>query len=296
MLAKDKEQGLESSLNTFLYNYQYEVVNPRLEDFSKSYYKSPWSMFKRHFKNDLFDLLISINNLASWICKLITKKEGFSKVSKSEKELLEKFTHEIFCVDLLQDKLEVFLQNYFLEDIQDNEKKQEKLKKCSQNWKDEIAQKALQITSIKRLSTKASSFLLDLGITTGLVGEVSRGFGAIAGSYIASEIYMSQQNIFYYYWYSFTGKPDWVELSGAIGGAVIGIIIFVPLVGTFVEYIMQPFNDTAKQVRKAYPELITRLINGDDKDKKSGLMEVSVKYLDGCTNVLDGIRGVVRAL
>ncbi|MDF1881547.1 hypothetical protein JHD50_09575 [Sulfurimonas sp. MAG313] len=296
MQDKEAKQGLESALNTFLYNYLYEVVNPRLEDFSKSYYKSPWSMFKRHFKNDLLDLFTSLNNLASWIYKSITKKEGFAKTSRSEKEILHKFTHDVFCVELLQDKLQVFLDNYFLQEMKDNAQRQNELKECSQNWKDEIAKKALQITSLKRLSTKASSFLIDLGITTGIVGEASRGFGAIAGSFIANKIYMSQQNIFYYYWYTFTGRPEWVELTGAIAGAIIGIVVFVPLVGMLVEYIMQPFNDTAKQVRKAYPELIYRLINGDDKDKKTGLMEVSIKYLDGCTNVLDTLRSAARAL
>lgn len=296
MLDKNKKQSLESALNTFLYNYLYEVVNPRLENFSKEYYKSPWQMFKRHFRNDIVDLFISINNLASWIYKLITKKEGFTKSSRSEKELLEKFSTDIFCVDQLQVKLQVFLDKFLMQEIQDDTQKREALLECSQNWKDEIASKALQITSLKRLSTKASSFLLDFGITTGIVGEASRGFGAIAGSYLASELYMSQQNFFYYYWYTFTGTPGWVELSGAIAGAVLGILILVPLIGTLVEYLMQPFNDTAKQVRNAYPELISRLIYGDDKNKKSGLMEVSLKYLDGCSNILDTIRSASRAL
>lgn len=296
MPDKKTKQGLESALNTFLYNYLFEVVNPKLEHFSKEYYKSPWQMFKRHFRNDILDLFISINNLLSWLYVLTFKKKSFSRPSRSEKELLETFTNDIFCVELLHKKLQVFLDKFLMQEFKDNEKKRQDLLECSQNWKEEIASKALQITSLKRLSTKASSFLLDLGLTTGIVGEASRGFGAIAGSYIASEWYMSQQNFFYYYWYSFTGKPDWVELSGAIGGAIIGIVILVPLIGTLVEYIMQPFNDTAKQVRNAYPELISRLIYGDAKDKKSGLMEVSVKYLDGCTNVLDTIRSASRAL
>ncbi|PHR58132.1 MAG: hypothetical protein COA44_04305 [Arcobacter sp.] len=296
MPYKKTKQGLESALNTFLYNYLFEVVNPRLEDFSKEYYKSPWQMFKRHFRNDILDLIISINNLFSWLYVLVFKKKGFSRSSRSEIELLKKFTSDIFCVELLHKRLQIFLDKFLMQEFKDDKKKRQEFLECSQNWKDEIAKKALQVTSLKRLSTKASSFLLDLGLTTGVVGEASRGIGAIAGSYLASELYMSQQNFFYYYWYSFTGKPQWVELSGAIGGAIIGIVLFVPIIGTLVEYIMQGFNDTAKQVRNAYPELISRLIYGDDKDKKSGLMEISVKYIDGCTNVLDSIRSAARAL
>lgn len=289
-------QSLESALNTFLYNYLYEVVNPRLETFSKEYYKTPWQMFKRHFRNDFVDLLISLNNLLSFLYVLIFKGKGFAKTSKSEKELLEKFTQDIFCVNLLQKKLQIFLDQFLLQEFQEDESKKQQMLECSQNWKDDIALKALQVTHLKRLSTKASSFILDMSISTGVVGEASRGLGALAGSYTATQIYMSQQNFLYYYWYSFTGAPSWVELTGGITGAVLAIFIFVPLVGTLVEYIMQPFNDTAKQIRNAYPELISRLIYGDDKDKKAGLMEVSLKYLDGCTNVLDSLRNVIRTL
>ena len=90
--------------------------------------------------------------------------------------------------------------------------------------------------------------------------------------------------------------PSWVEMSGSIIGALLAIIFFVPLVGTLIEYIMQPFNDTAKQIRNAYPELISRLVYGEDKNKKSGLMEYSIKYLDNCSNILDSVRSVTRAL
>ncbi len=296
MHNKDTRQTLESALNTFLYNYLYEVVTPRLEDFSKEYYKSPWQMFKRHFRNDVLDLFISINNLLSWFYTLVFKKEGFNRTSRSEKELLQRFTDDVFCVDLLHVRLQNFLDQFMLEAFKDNEEKKEQMLQCAQDWKDDIALKAIEVTHLKRLSTKASSFILDMSISTGIVGEMSRGIGALSGSYLAGELYMSQQNFFYYYWYSFTGMPTWVELSGGIAGAIIGIILFVPLVGTLVEYIMQPFNDTAKHIREAYPELISRLIHGEDGDKRSGLMEVSIKYLDGCTNVLDSLRNVIRAL
>ncbi len=289
-------QTLESALNTFLYNYLYEVVNPRLEAFSKEYYQSPWQMFKRHFRNDILDLLISINNLLSWLYTLIFKKEGFHKTTRSEKELLEKFTQDVFCVDLLQTRLQNFLNQFMLETYKDDEEKKEQMLQCAKEWKDDIAMKAIEVTHLKRLSTKASSFIIDMSISTGIVGEMSRGLGALAGSYLAGELYMSQQNFFYYYWYSFTGMPTWVELAGGIAGALIGIILFVPLVGTLIEYIMQPFNDTARHIREAYPELISRLIHGDDKEKRTGLMEVSIKYLDGCTNVLDSLRNVIRAM
>ena len=73
---------------------------------------------------------------------------------------------------------------------------------CAQDWKDDIALKAIQVTHLKRLSTKASSFILDMSISTAVVGEASRGIGALAG-----QAYMSQQNFFYYYWYTFTGIP-----------------------------------------------------------------------------------------
>jgi len=296
MPKKERRQSLESALNTFLYNYLYEIVTPKLEAFSKAYYKSPWQMFKRHFRNDILDLLISINNLLSWLYTLITKKEGFSRVSRSERELLNLFTQDVFCVDLLQARLQTFLDQFLLQEIEDDPQKKEQMLACAQNWKEDIALKALQATHLKRLSTKASSFILDMGISTGIVGEASRGIGAILGSYAAGEVYMSQQNFFYYYWYTFTGMPTWVEMSGGIIGAIIGVFLFVPIVGTLVEYIMQPFNDTAKQVREAYPELISRLIYGDDKDKKAGLMELSIKYLDGCTNVLDSLRNVIRTI
>jgi len=296
MPDKKTPQTLESALNTFLYNYMYEVVNPKLETFSKEYYKSPWQMFKRHFKNDIFDLLISLNNLLSWLLSLAFKTKSFTRVSKSEEDLLEKFTQEVFCVELLHQKLQVFLDQFLMQKLQGDEEKMEQLLACTQEWKDEIVLKALQVTHLKRLSTKASSFLLDMSLSTGVVGELSRGAGAIAGSYTATQIYLSQQNFFLYYWYSLTGIPEWVELSGGITGAVLGIIFFVPLVGTIIEYIMQPFNDTAKQIRKAYPELISRLIYGDDKDKRSGLMELSIKYLDGCTQVLDSVKHVIRAI
>ncbi len=296
MPDKRHRQTLESALNTFLYNYMFEVVNPRLEAFSKEYYKSPWEMFKRHFKNDLFDLLISLNNLLSWISGRLFKTKDFSRTSKSEKELLEKFTQDVFCVELLQSKLQLFLDQFLMQEIQEDEAKKEKLLACTQEWKDEIALKALQVTHLKRLSTKASSFLIDMSISTGIVGEMSRGLGALIGSLAAKELYMSQQNLFYYWWYTFTGMPTWVELTGGIIGAVVAVILFVPVVGTLIEYLMQPFNDTAKQIREAYPELISRLIYGDDKDKRSGLMELSVKYLDGCTQLLDGLRQVIRAI
>lgn len=296
MPNEKRKQSLESALNTFLYNYLYEVVNPRLESFSKEYYKSPWQMFKRHFRNDVFDLFISINNLFSWIYTLTFKKEGFTRTSRSEKELLEKFTQDVFCVDLLHSRLQNFLDQFLMQEFKDDEQRKEQMLQCAQEWKQDIALKAIQVTHLKRLSTKASSFILDMSISTGIVGEASRGIGALAGSFAAGKIYMSQQNIFYYYWYSFTGMPSWVELTGGIVGALFGIILFVPLVGTLVEYIMQPFNDTAKQIRNAYPELISRLIYGEDKHKHSGLMEVSIKYLDGCTNVLDSLRNVIRTL
>jgi len=296
MPNEKRKQSLESALNTFLYNYLYEVVNPKLENFSKEYYKSPWQMFKRHFRNDIIDLFISLNNLASWLYTLTFKKEGFARTSRSEKELLEKFTQDVFCVDLLHLKLQSFLDQFLLQEFRDDEEKKEQMLQCAQEWKNDIALKAIQVTHLKRLSTKASSFILDMSISTGIVGEASRGIGALAGSYAAGEIYMSQQNIFYYYWYSFTGMPSWVELSGGITGAILGIILFVPIVGTLVEYIMQPFNDTAKHIRNAYPELISRLIYGEDKDKQSGLMEISLKYLDGCTNVLDSLRNVIRTI
>lgn len=296
MPDKKTRQSLESALNTFLYNYLYEVVNPRLENFSKEYYKTPWQMFKRHFKNDFIDLVISLNNLLSFLYVLAFKGDSFAKTSRSEKELLEKFTQDVFCVDLLHQRLQIFLDQFLMHEFQDDAAKKEQMLACSQNWKEDIALKALQVTHLKRLSTKASSFILDMSISTGIVGEASRGLGALAGSYTATQIYLSQQNFFYYYWYSFTGTPAWVELTGAITGAVVAIVIFVPLVGTLVEYIMQPFNDTAKQIRNAYPELISRLIHGDDKDNRSGLMEISIKYLDGCTNVLDNLRNVIRAM
>jgi hypothetical protein len=296
MPDKKTRQSLESALNTFLYNYLYEIVNPRLENFSREYYRTPWQMFKRHFRNDFLDLVISLNNLLSFLYVQIFKKESFAKTLRSEKELLEKFTQDVFCVDVLHQKLQTFLDQFLMHEFHDDALKKEQMLECSQNWKDDIALKALQVTHLKRLSTKASSFILDMGISTGIVGEASRGLGALAGSYAASQLYLSQQNFFYYYWYSFTGTPSWVELTGAITGAVLAIVIFVPLVGTLVEYIMQPFNDTAKQIRNAYPELISRLIYGDEKDKRSGLMEISLKYLDGCTNVLDNLRNVIRAL
>ena len=296
MPDKKTRQTLESTLNTFLYNYMYEVVNPRLENFSKEYYKTPWQMFKRHFRNDILDLFISINNLLSWLYTLALKKEGFSRTLRSEKELLETFTQEVFCVELLHHRLQLFLDKFLMQEVQEDEARKEQLLACTKEWKDEIALKALQVTHLKRISTKASSFLLDISLSTGIVGEFSRGLGAVAGSYTANKIYLSQQNIFYYYWYSFTGIPSWVELSGSIIGAIIAIIFFVPIVGTIIEYIMQPFNDTAKQIRNAYPELISRLIYGDDKNKRSGLMELSVKYLDGCTQVLDSLKHVIRAI
>ncbi len=296
MLDKKSRQTLESALNTFLYNYLYEVVNPKLEAFSKEYYKSPWQMFKRHFRNDILDLLISINNLLSWLYILAFKKEGFHRTPRSEKELLRRFTQDVFCVDLLQTRLQNFLDQFMLQGFQDNEEKKNQMLQCTQEWKEDIALKAIEVTHLKRLTTKASSFIIDMSISTGIVGEMSRGLGALAGSYLAGELYMSQQNFFYYYWYSFTGMPAWVELSGGVAGAILGIILFVPLVSTLVEYFMQPFNDTAKHIREAYPELISRLIYGDDKEKRNGLMEVSIKYLDGCTNVLDSLRNVIRAL
>lgn len=296
MPNKKTRQTLESALNTFLYNYMYEVVNPKLEAFSKEYYKSPWQMFKRHFKNDIFDLIISLNNLLSWLLNKFFKTKSFARVPKSETELLEKFTREVFCVELLHHRLQLFLDQFLMQEVQEDEERKEQLLACTREWKDEIALKALQVTHLKRISTKASSFLLDISLSTGIVGEFSRGIGALAGSYTANQIYLSQQNFFYYYWYSFTGVPPWVELSGSIAGAIIAIIFFVPIVGTIIEYIMQPFNDTAKQIRNAYPELISRLIYGDDKNKRSGLMELSVKYLDGCTQVLDSLKHVIRAI
>jgi len=296
MSNNTKKQSLESALNTFLYNYLYEVVNPRLENFSEEYYNTPWQMFKRHFRNDLIDLIITLNNLLSWTYVLITNKEGFSRTSRSEKELLETFTKDIFCVELLHQRLQLFLDQFLMQELQADQARKEQLLECSQEWKNEIALKALQVTQLKRLSTKASSFLLDMSLSTGIVGEFSRGLGALGGSYAAGQLYMSQQNFFYYYWYSFIGMPTWVELSGGIIGAIVAIIFFVPLVGTLIEYVMQPFNDTAKHIRSAYPELIAHLIYGDDKDKRSGLMELSVKYLDGCTQVLDSLRNVIRAL
>ena len=296
MPDNETKQSLESALNTFLYNYLYEIVNPKLETFSKEYYKSPWQMFKRHFRNDILDLFISINNLFSWLYTLTFKKEGFAKTSRSEKELLEKFTQEVFCVDLLHARLQAFLDQFLMQEFKDDEAKREQMLQCAQEWKNDIALKAIQVTHLKRLSTKASSFILDMSLSTGIVGEASRGVGALVGSYAAGSIYMSQQNFFYYYWYSFTGMPTWVELSGGIAGAIIGIFLFVPIVGTLVEYIMQPFNDTAKHIREAYPELISRLIHGEDGNKNSGLMEVSIKYLDGCTNILDSLRNVIRTL
>ncbi len=294
MPKKEIEQSLESALNTFLYNYLYEVVNPRLEEFSTNYYKSPWQMFKRHFKNDIFDLFISINNLLSWISTLFKGKD-FSKTSLSERELLEKFTNDIFCVDVLHERLQIFLDQFLLAQMKDDKKK-EKLIEYTQTWKEEIAYKALEVTQIKRLSTRAASFLLDMSLTTGIIGEFSRGLGTVVGAYTAKELYLSQQNVFYYYWYAFTGIPSWVEMSGSIIGALVAVVFFVPLVGTLIEYIMQPFNDTAKQIRNAYPELIGRLIYGEDKNKRSGLIEYSIKYLDNCSNVLDSVRSVTRAL
>jgi hypothetical protein len=296
MADQKTRQTLESALNTFLYNYLYEVVNPKLEAFSQEYYKSPWEMFKRHFRNDVLDLFISINNLLSWLYTLTFKKEGFSRTSRSEKELLEKFTQDVFCVDLLHTRLQNFLDQFLLQEFKEDEEKKEQMLQCAQDWKEDIALKAIQVTHLKRLSTKASSFILDMSISTGIVGEASRGMGALAGSFVAGELYMSQQNFFYYYWYSFTGMPTWIELTGGITGAIIGVILFVPVVGTLVEYLMQPFNDTAKHIREAYPELISRLIHGEEGDKRFGLMEVSVKYLDGCTNVLDSLRNVIRTL
>lgn len=296
MPDKDRRQSLESALNTFLYNYLYEVVTPRLEAFSKEYYQSPWQMFKRHFRNDILDLFISINNLFSWLYTLTFKKEGFNRTLRSERELLERFTQDVFCVDLLHVRLQSFLDQFMLEEFHDDTEKKEQMLQCAQDWKDDIALKAIQVTHLKRLSAKASSFIVDMSISTGIVGEMSRGIGALTGSYLAGELYMSQQNFFYYYWYSFTGMPTWVEMSGGITGAILGIILFVPLVGTLVEYFMQPFNNTARHIREAYPELISRLIHGEEGDKRSGLMEVSIKYLDGCTNVLDSLRNVIRAL
>ncbi len=295
MPKKEIEQSLESALNTFLYNYLYEVVNPRLEEFSRNYYKSPWQMFKRHFKNDIIDLLISINNLLSWISTFFKGKD-FSKTSLSERELLEKFTNDIFCVELLHKRLQDFLDQFLLSQVNDDQEKKDQLIQYTQTWKEEITHKALEVTQLKRLSTKAASFLLDMSLTTGIIGEFSRGLGAVVGSYTAKELYLSQQNVFYYYWYSFTGMPSWVEMSGSIAGALVAVIFFVPFVGTLIEYIMQPFNDTAKQIRNAYPELISRLIYGEDKNKRSGLMEYSIKYLDNCSNILDSIRSVTRAL
>lgn len=295
MPKKEIEQSLESALNTFLYNYLYEVVNPRLEEFSKNYYKSPWQMFKRHFKNDIIDLFISINNLISWISTLFKGKD-FSKTSLSERELLEKFTNDIFCVDLLHERLQDFLDKFLLAQMKDDKEKKEKLIEYTQTWKEEIAYKALEVTQLKRLSTRAASFLLDMSLTTGIIGEFSRGLGTVVGAYTAKELYLSQQNVFYYYWYSFTGMPAWVEMSGSIIGALVAVVFFVPLVGTLIEYIMQPFNDTAKQIRNAYPELIGRLIYGEDKNKRSGLIEYSIKYLDNCSNILDSIRSVTRTL
>jgi len=296
MPNKETRQTLESALNTFLYNYLYEVVTPKLEAFSKEYYKSPWEMFKRHFRNDVLDLFISLNNLLSWLYTLAFKKEGFTRTSRSERELLQKFTQDVFCVDLLHVRLQSFLDQFMLQEFKDDEEKKDQMLQCAQDWKDDIALKAIQVTHLKRLSTKASSFILDMSLSTGIVGEMSRGIGALTGSYLAGELYMSQQNFFYYYWYEFTGMPSWVELSGGIVGAFIGIILFVPLVGTLVEYFMQPFNDTAKHIRDAYPELIARLIHGEEGNKRSGLMEVSIKYLDGCTNVLESLRNVIRTL